>query len=338
VKIQVGATEEQHQATIHGVKWLSNGSGFGRSPNSGWRNFQSHGISEQFSLQMPFNPDPQQAGNTVDYLYAVDATRDGIWSGTWGPAQIRQQRQDLFMLPDSPVGNFTVVNANQFSGSARTPRSAGSTMSPRCSPTTCCRTTSGSRFRSSRTSTRSSRPPPSGSRPSAVRWIRSAARWSTTGAARSCRTSPYPPKTAHPPSRPEAARVRSTTRPPSCTCAPRTWCSTTCVDPNPSSVLEMPHDARNLVDLLPGTPVEPLVLRANAGDCINVTLRNALPFTPVDVIDQDPLSPTFGRVIGVNQVPDPMPDLAGWQDVFWVANRDRSTRCVRPRCASSTTT
>jgi hypothetical protein len=44
VKIQVGATEEQHQTTIHGVKWLSNGSAFGRSPNSGWRNFQSHGI------------------------------------------------------------------------------------------------------------------------------------------------------------------------------------------------------------------------------------------------------------------------------------------------------
>jgi hypothetical protein len=36
VKIQVGATEEQHQATIHGMKWLSNGSGFGRSGNSGW--------------------------------------------------------------------------------------------------------------------------------------------------------------------------------------------------------------------------------------------------------------------------------------------------------------
>ena len=77
VKIQVGATEEQHQTTVHGIKWLSNGSGFGRSPNSGWRNFQSHGISEQFSLQTPLNPAVQQAGQTVDYLYATDATRDG---------------------------------------------------------------------------------------------------------------------------------------------------------------------------------------------------------------------------------------------------------------------
>jgi hypothetical protein len=84
VKIQVGATEEQHQATVHGMKWLSNSSGFGRSPNSGWRNFQSHGISEQFSLQVPINPVANQLGNRTDYLYATDATRDGIWSGTWG--------------------------------------------------------------------------------------------------------------------------------------------------------------------------------------------------------------------------------------------------------------
>jgi hypothetical protein len=43
-------------------------------------------------------------------------------------------------------------------------------------------------------------------------------------------------------------------------------------------------------------PVEPLVLRANAGDCIQVTLRNRLPAQA--------------------------PDLAGWQDLMWVVNRD----------------
>ncbi|HEY1404324.1 MAG TPA: hypothetical protein VGB05_09375, partial [Pyrinomonadaceae bacterium] len=35
--------------------------------------------------------------------------------------------------------------------------------------------------------------------------------------------------------------------------------------------------------LLPGTPVEPLVLRANAGDCINLTLTNRLPEQPPDL-------------------------------------------------------
>jgi hypothetical protein len=121
------------------------------------------------------------------------------------------------------------------------------------------------------------------------------------------------------------------------------------------------------VGLQPGTPVEPLVLRANAGDCIEVTLRNALPFTPVDVkaiveplggdevantvadlldVQVIPFGQTVGpgdviveagpdgvlqttpggddllAVIGIDGVPDPMPDLAGWQDVFWVVNRD----------------
>ncbi|HEV2763575.1 MAG TPA: hypothetical protein VGV38_11410, partial [Pyrinomonadaceae bacterium] len=35
--------------------------------------------------------------------------------------------------------------------------------------------------------------------------------------------------------------------------------------------------------LLTGVPVEPLVLRANAGDCINLTLTNRLPETPFDL-------------------------------------------------------
>jgi hypothetical protein len=70
------------------------------------------------------------------------------------------------------------------------------------------------------------------------------------------------------------------------------------------------------VGLQPGTPVEPLVLRANAGDCIEVTLRNALPFQPVEVFNE------FDELIGIDVDPLPMPDLAGWQDLFWVVNRD----------------
>ncbi|HSN52666.1 MAG TPA: hypothetical protein VLS87_09055 [Woeseiaceae bacterium] len=118
IKIQVGATEEQHLTTVHGIKWLSNGSGFGRSGNSGWRNFQSHGISEQFSLQAPFNRDPQQRGNSVDYMYAQDATRDGIWSGTWGILRTYNRsagQSDLVTLPGNGGGR-SFANENQFNG------------------------------------------------------------------------------------------------------------------------------------------------------------------------------------------------------------------------------
>jgi hypothetical protein len=118
IKIQVGATEEQHQATFHGLKWLSNGSSFGKSPNSGWRNFQGHGISEQFTLSLPFNPDPNERGNTVDYLYSTNATRDGIWSGTWGLMRAYgARRDDLYELPDnSGGGTLNIVNENDYSG------------------------------------------------------------------------------------------------------------------------------------------------------------------------------------------------------------------------------
>jgi len=119
IKVQVGATEEQHQTSFHGLKWLSNGSGFGRSPNSGWRNFQSHGISEQFSLQMPVTPDRNQRGNTVDYLYAQDATRDGIWTGTWGLLRSYANRQgDLYELPENSLngGDVKFVDENNFNG------------------------------------------------------------------------------------------------------------------------------------------------------------------------------------------------------------------------------
>jgi hypothetical protein len=119
VKIQVGATEEQHQTTVHGIKWLSNGSAFGRSPNSGWRNFQSHGISEQFSLQAPLTPTLQQAGQKVDYLVAQDATRDGIWMGTWGLLRTYgDTRDDLVVLDDNSEVGMPVVfsNANDFTG------------------------------------------------------------------------------------------------------------------------------------------------------------------------------------------------------------------------------
>ena len=85
VKMQAGGDEEEHNATIHGLKWLQAGSAFGSAPNSGWRNNQAGGISEQFTLTMPIVP---VEGNTrqafIDYAYTMDAAQDGWWSGMWG--------------------------------------------------------------------------------------------------------------------------------------------------------------------------------------------------------------------------------------------------------------
>lgn len=104
VKIQAGSTEHEHNATIHGMKWLQGGSSFGSAPNSGWRNAQSDGISEQFTLTSPVNADMTQRSAVADYAYSVDASQDGWWSGMWGVIRdYRAPRTDLYRLPTNDV-------------------------------------------------------------------------------------------------------------------------------------------------------------------------------------------------------------------------------------------
>jgi hypothetical protein len=71
----------------------------------------------------------------------------------------------------------------------------------------------------------------------------------------------------------------------------------TVVDPatggQATSALQLPGCP---VALAANAPVEPLVLRANAGDCIQTILRNRLPAVA--------------------------PDLAGWQDMMWIVKRN----------------
>jgi len=117
IKQQAGGDEEEHNSTIHGMKWLQSGSGHGRAPNSGWRAAQAGGISEQFTLTTPVLP---FSGNTrqpfIDYAYSMDASQDGWWSGMWGIFRAYEQdRSDLYKLPTSVVP-LQLANGNQFNG------------------------------------------------------------------------------------------------------------------------------------------------------------------------------------------------------------------------------
>ena len=118
VKIQAGSTEHEHNATIHGVKWLQGGSGHGQAPNSGWRNSQNDGISEQFTFSMPLGADPQREDGTTDYAYAVDASQDGWWTGMWGIMRSYDTVQaDLATLPNNPNPDpGRIVNTDEFDG------------------------------------------------------------------------------------------------------------------------------------------------------------------------------------------------------------------------------
>jgi hypothetical protein len=123
VKIQAGGHEEEHNASISGMKWLQAGSGHGRAPNSGWRSSQAAGISEQFTFAIPLVPpgdSPTGLGSITsrDYLYNIDSSMDGWWSGTWGLIRAYETvRTDLFQLPNNlnPKPD-KLVNKAEFKG------------------------------------------------------------------------------------------------------------------------------------------------------------------------------------------------------------------------------
>jgi hypothetical protein len=124
LKVQTGATEHEHSATVHGVKWLQAGSGHGAAPNSGWRNSQNHGISEQISYVVPLNSDPNAKRPNLfdplrgaDYMYTVDSSQDGYWSGMWGIMRSYVGgAPDLYPLPGGFDKAPQIANRRDFVG------------------------------------------------------------------------------------------------------------------------------------------------------------------------------------------------------------------------------
>ena len=117
VKMQAGGHEEEHNASIHGVKWLQGGSGHGAAKNSGWRNNTAAGISEQFTMMSPVLPVDNARGNFADYAYSMDAGNDGWWSGMWGVMRAYDNdRNDLVALPGPLSGPARIGNNAAFNG------------------------------------------------------------------------------------------------------------------------------------------------------------------------------------------------------------------------------
>ncbi|MCK9988263.1 MAG: manganese oxidase [Azoarcus sp.] len=116
VRVQAGGQEEAHSVSIHGVKWLQAGSAFGAAGNSGWRNGQMVGISEQFSLGMPVAMYADATRTEADYLYSINASIEGYWNGSWGVMRNYAELQpDLFAVPNNPLP-VGVTNSADFTG------------------------------------------------------------------------------------------------------------------------------------------------------------------------------------------------------------------------------
>ncbi|HSJ74975.1 MAG TPA: hypothetical protein VK899_02145, partial [Gemmatimonadales bacterium] len=101
VRVLVGAHEEGHNFSIHGVKWLFEPS----EPDSGYRSSQMMGISEHFEFIIPQlikNPN----GSFADRLWSAGSSVDDFWNGLWGLLRsYNSHQQSLVELPDNPPGS-----------------------------------------------------------------------------------------------------------------------------------------------------------------------------------------------------------------------------------------
>ncbi|HSD45488.1 MAG TPA: hypothetical protein VLB87_02665, partial [Pyrinomonadaceae bacterium] len=110
IRILVGAHEETHNMTINGHKWLHE-PGTPQDPlainNSGFRNSQMAGISEHFEFLT--GKESLMGGRAfIDYLYQNSASVDGQWNGVWGILRVYNGRKglktDLLALPNNTAG------------------------------------------------------------------------------------------------------------------------------------------------------------------------------------------------------------------------------------------
>ncbi|MFL6193296.1 MAG: hypothetical protein ACJ75H_03945 [Thermoanaerobaculia bacterium] len=92
VRTLVGAHEEPHNLTVHGLKWLFEPD----DPNSGYRNSQMSGISEWFDIEIPRIPSLYD-GRFTDFLYKPSASVESQWTGSWG--LLRIYRNDTTSSP-----------------------------------------------------------------------------------------------------------------------------------------------------------------------------------------------------------------------------------------------
>ena len=115
IRILVGAHEETHNLTISGHKWLHQ-PGTPQDPlavnNSGYRNSQMAGISEHFEFLT--GKESIMGGRPfVDYLYQNSASVDGQWNGVWGLMRVYNGRNglktDLLALPNNLEGAAPVT-------------------------------------------------------------------------------------------------------------------------------------------------------------------------------------------------------------------------------------
>lgn len=300
IRILVGAHEETHNLTINGHKWLHQ-PGTPQDPLAinvtGYRNSQMAGISEHFEF---ITGKESIMGNKpfIDYLYQNSASVDGQWNGVWGIFRVYNGRgglqTDLKALPNNPEG-AAPLTTNDTSFSTDETFKTGSTDfldATDSSVLTDSTITTDKTLMS----------------PTMIQTVESTTTTMTTGQTTTMADGTIVPieettvVTSLPTDFATGKNVKASVCP---TSAPTRNINVTAVDASalPGSKLIYNSRAGNggaLNDptaimyfrdsdidfygkVKAGVPIEPLVVRARAGECINFTLTNRLPKNLLDL-------------------------------------------------------
>jgi hypothetical protein len=294
VRMLVGAHEEGHNFHVHGTRWLREPS----DARSGWRGSQIMGISEHFEFDLPPLSNFVKTNGVADFLYEPGASEDDQWNGLWGLIRAYNGlRADLQVLPNNTNGGKqnTTLNVEDFNTSTIT------------SDTTLLSSMTSSSLDTGTSSTTSSTLVPidetvddfySGT---TTCNLCLSATTSTTDTTLTSDTltfvslGPTPAPGSNYSVCPKGAPVRSfdvtaisAANLPGGTLTYNTRATTVkgtilgdetgpLQDPTAIIYVRTSDLDTTTGNLKAGYPVEPLVLRAAAGDCINLTLRNHLP-------------------------------------------------------------
>jgi len=293
IRILVGAHEETHNMTINGHKWLHQ-PGTPQDPlavnNSGYRNSQIAGISEHFEM-LTGKESVMGTRPFIDYLYQNDASVDGQWNGIWGLLRIYNGRNglrtDLAALPNNLEGAAPLSN-NDSSFPTDTDRPTGVTDykdTTDASVTADTTTTSDSRYMS-----------PDMQADMAAGGTMAADGFATDGT--SSKTIVISNATDFATGKSVATSICPLS-------APRRTINVTAVSAaalpggkliynsragmggalnDPTAIMYFrSEDIDSVGKVKAGVPIEPLVVRAKAGECINFNLFNKLPKLVADL-------------------------------------------------------
>ncbi|MDX1996454.1 MAG: hypothetical protein SF066_01945, partial [Thermoanaerobaculia bacterium] len=103
IRTLVGGFEEEHSMVVHANRWLYEPD----DPNSGYKSSQMNGISEWFDLEIPPIPFLRD-GRVLDILYKPSAAAEWQWNGLWGI--IRVGRNQATIAND--FGSLTDLGSN----------------------------------------------------------------------------------------------------------------------------------------------------------------------------------------------------------------------------------